>query len=369
MSTYTTLRRGSRGETVKKLQQSLLDKGYSVGSAGVDGSYGADTEAAVKQYQRAAGLSVDGVAGSQTLKSLSLASEPKSTPLLAKDALDAYLNREDFRFDLNGDALYQQYKNDYANQGKRAMADTVGQAAALTGGYGSSYAQSVGQQNYQAYLEKLGQIVPEVYQLAYDRYRQEGDELYRRYAVLAQQEEQAYQRQRDAVADAQWEREFAQSLAEYQQKYGEGSKDSDGLGYYSDYITALRDKQGEGMMLDENGQRLYYDNGQVSTGNIMTLQRILGIKADGLWTEDATAASGGMTADMAWAAYQRGSLPYRHTTTTDSPKVSQGNIRMLERILGTKEDGIWSAEDKKAAGGMTSRQAWAAYQKGSFQYR
>ena len=42
------------------------------------------------------------------------------------------------------------------------MKDTMGQAAALTGGYGSSYAESSAQQQYDAYLQQLGDIVPEL---------------------------------------------------------------------------------------------------------------------------------------------------------------------------------------------------------------
>ena len=54
-----------------------------------------------------------------------------------KDALYKINNREKFAYDLNGDALYQQYKDRYTQMGKQAMRDTMGQAAALTGGYGN----------------------------------------------------------------------------------------------------------------------------------------------------------------------------------------------------------------------------------------
>ena len=53
------------------------------------------------------------------------------------EAMNKINNREKFSYDLNGDALYQQYKDQYMNLGKMAMADTMGQAAALTGGYGT----------------------------------------------------------------------------------------------------------------------------------------------------------------------------------------------------------------------------------------
>ena len=66
---------------------------------------------------------------------------------------------------------------DFTSSYDGEMRDTVGQAAALTGGYGSSYAESVGQQQYGAYLQKLSERIPELYQAAWERYRDEGDAL------------------------------------------------------------------------------------------------------------------------------------------------------------------------------------------------
>ena len=117
------------------------------------------------------------------------------------DTINKIMNREQFSYDLNGDALYQQYKDKYTTQGKLAMMDTMGQASALTGGYGSSYSQAAGQQAYQGYMQQLNDVVPELYQMAYDRYNQEGQDLYNRYALLSQQEQADYGRYRDSVAD------------------------------------------------------------------------------------------------------------------------------------------------------------------------
>ena len=60
------LTQGSSGEDVRKLQQALIDAGYSVGASGADGIYGANTANAVRQYQQANGLSVDGIYGAKT---------------------------------------------------------------------------------------------------------------------------------------------------------------------------------------------------------------------------------------------------------------------------------------------------------------
>jgi Putative peptidoglycan binding domain len=66
------LRKGARGETVRKVQLRLLDFGYSIGASGADGIYGNGTENAVRQFQAKNGLPVDGIVGSRTLKVLGL---------------------------------------------------------------------------------------------------------------------------------------------------------------------------------------------------------------------------------------------------------------------------------------------------------
>lgn len=85
--------------------------------------------------------------------------------------------RPDFSYNFNEDALYQQYKDQYMKQGKMAMMDTMGQASAMTGGYGNSYAQMVGQQAYNAQLENLNDVIPELYGMALDKYQMEGQDL------------------------------------------------------------------------------------------------------------------------------------------------------------------------------------------------
>lgn len=118
-----------------------------------------------------------------------------------RDTASKIINREKFTYDLNGDALYKQYKDRYIQQGKQAMMDTMGQAATLTGGYGNSYAQTVGQQTYQGYLQGLNDQVPALYQLALDKYNSEGDQLRGNMSLLMQQDDIDYGRYRDDIAD------------------------------------------------------------------------------------------------------------------------------------------------------------------------
>lgn len=71
-----TLKKGSKGEAVKELQEKLLARGYKLQKYGADGDYGSETVAAVKAFQKDWGLKVDGIAGPETLKMLD-STQPK----------------------------------------------------------------------------------------------------------------------------------------------------------------------------------------------------------------------------------------------------------------------------------------------------
>ena len=110
------------------------------------------------------------------------------------DLLTKLDSRPSFQYDADADALYQYYKDRYVQNGQRAMEDTMGQAAALTGGYGSSYAQSVGQQTYNEYMQGLNDVIPELYQLALSKYNQDTASLQDQYAMYANLNAQDYSR-------------------------------------------------------------------------------------------------------------------------------------------------------------------------------
>ena len=134
---------------------------------------------------------------------------------------DQIMNRDKFSYDINGDMLYQQYKDQYQLAGRNAMMDTMGQAAAMTGGYGSSYANSVGQQAYQGYMQQLNSMVPELYSAAYSKYAQEGEDMRNAYSMAQAADQQDYSRWQDSYNTWANERSFAQSAYDtaYNQDY------------------------------------------------------------------------------------------------------------------------------------------------------
>lgn len=139
-------------------------------------------------------------------------------------------NREDFKYDYSTDPIYGQYKEAYIQQGRQTMRDTMGQTAALTGGYGNSYGSVAGQQTYDAYLSRLNDVIPELEAQAYNRYQNEGDILRQQYALAMEQRNAEYGQFRDALGDFQYEQALGTEeaynraalgdWAKYQELYG-----------------------------------------------------------------------------------------------------------------------------------------------------
>ena len=151
-----------------------------------------------------------------------------------KGLYDQIANRKDFTYDVNADAMYQQLKDQYVQGGRMAMMDTIGQAQAMTGGYGNSYAQGVGQQAYQGYLQGLNDQVPNLYQMALNRYIQQGDQLTDQYSMLTAQEAQDYSR---------WKDQQTLALQQAQAMIAQGVRPSDEMlrqaGLSKEYLDAM----------------------------------------------------------------------------------------------------------------------------------
>ena len=240
---------GSSGEDVKELQKALNNAGYTLD---VDGKFGKKTQTAVKSYQKSKGLAVDGIVGNNTWASLSggatsnivnknqaismgnaaQAKQPveKNRPVYQKsesvlstekslsdweqnkpeaynskysqeieNILNSILNREKFSYNINADPLYNQYREQYVNNGKKAMLDTIANATALTGGYANSYAVSAGNQAYNNHLNNLNEIALDLYDRAYSVYQDEGKINLEKLGVLNDLDKSDYSKYNDAL--------------------------------------------------------------------------------------------------------------------------------------------------------------------------
>ena len=156
-----------------------------------------------------------------------------------KQALDKINNREKFSYDMNADMLYQQYKDRYMNQGRMAMMDTMGQAAQLTGGYGNSYAATAGNQAYQQYLTQLNDVVPQLYQMAYQQYQDEGQGLKDNLNIYQNLYNTEYGEYRDRVGD--WQNEVNRLADRYYNEYNlDYNQFADNRKYYNDVYQTER---------------------------------------------------------------------------------------------------------------------------------
>lgn len=111
-----------------------------------------------------------------------------------RDMMDKIMNRDKFSYDVDKDPLFQQALASAMNSGKQAMQDTIGQTSALTGGYGSTYATSAGNQAYNAFIEDAYDNLPQYYQMAMEAYQMEGDEMYRQFGMLSDADDKEYNR-------------------------------------------------------------------------------------------------------------------------------------------------------------------------------
>lgn len=259
-----TLRYGSSGSDVKKLQEELNKNGYNLS---VDGQFGSKTQSAVQSYQKSKGLTVDGIVGTKTWGALNGGSSKKTTTTQNKQntqsanlqstatttqatrptykqgamvseaqkvlddwesnkkptdytspyadkinqQLDAILKGEKFNYDFNVDPIYRQMQDNFVKQGDLAMQNASAQAAALSGGYGSSYGTTAATQAYFQNMDELNDSALKLREQAYQAWIAQEEKKRQDLALLQQQEADAYGKHRDEVSDYNAERDYLYS--------------------------------------------------------------------------------------------------------------------------------------------------------------
>ena len=180
-------------------------------------------------------------------------------------------NRDKFEYDVDQDMLFQQYLTSSMASGKTAMQDTIGQASALTGGYGSTYATSAGNQQYNAYIQDAYNNLPEYYNLALEAYQMEGEEMYNQLGMLNQADATEYERLYNS-----WNANFSNAQNMYQNEYSAwqdtinnafnvaGMQNSDywnnkEMGYKYDALKQDQDQFDKNYDLNQQEMTLKYD--------------------------------------------------------------------------------------------------------------
>lgn len=293
--------------------------------------------------------------------------------------LDAILNREDFSWSKETDPQWSSYKKSYLREGDRATANALAQASAASGGRASTAAITAATQAGDYYATQLNDIIPTLYQQAYDRYLNEYSMMLQDLGAVNTQEQLDYAKYLDQLTQYNTDRNFAYDTylgdfnilqgqlsslqgqddvdygrfmdrinlgiqrdeTEYQRGQQEqalaqaqvdailsaGGTPSAELigasGYTNEYVQALEDayrkaeaertsaSSGSGSggsgRVTSGGGSTGYNNGGLTTSQIIQMQEALGVTADGKWGPATQAAAGGLSADEAWAIMSGGS--------------------------------------------------------------
>lgn len=162
------------------------------------------------------------------------------------ELMNGILNRESFSYDPNNDPLYSSYKKTYTREGQRAAADTMGQYAAMTGGMPSTAAIAASQQAGNYYAAQLADKIPELQQLAYRMYVDEGNTQRSNLDMLMGLEQTDYQKYLNILNQYNTDRNFAYGVYsddrnfDYQQYLNELNQyNADRNFAYNQYLTDL----------------------------------------------------------------------------------------------------------------------------------
>lgn len=166
-----------------------------------------------------------------------------------QELLDAALKRDPFSWSKETDPQYSSYKKTYLREGERATADALAKASAASGGRPSSYAVNAATQAGDYYATKLSDVIPTLYQQAYERYLKDYQMKLSDLNAVNQQEQLDYAKYLDRLNQFNTDRNFDYNnyLGEYGrlQDYLGGLQGQDNTEYnrYLGVLDEIREKQ------------------------------------------------------------------------------------------------------------------------------
>ena len=117
-------------------------------------------------------------------------------------------SKKNFTYSIEDDPVYAVYAKIYKDLGEDAYDRALAKNAMRTGGVASTSAQSLAIQAQNKYNSYLASKIPELYSMAYDRYMDDYDRLYKELETLDSLDQQEYKRYRDMVSDWEKDREY-----------------------------------------------------------------------------------------------------------------------------------------------------------------
>lgn len=122
---------------------------------------------------------------------------------LIDETLSKIMNRSAFSYDADSDMAYQGFIQRAERMGDKALADNLGQFASMTGGRLNSWAGTIATQSKNEFLGQALEALPMFEDRAYQRYRDEGNDLYNLLGTLNDLDTTGYNRWRDTITDQQ----------------------------------------------------------------------------------------------------------------------------------------------------------------------
>ena len=260
--------------------------------------------------------------------------------------LQQITNPKDFKYSFNGDELFKSYADEYTQRGKQASLDAMGQAAALTGGYGNSYAQNAGNQAHQQWLLGLYDKGMDLYDRAYQRYQDDQNGQLNQYNVLANADDTDYGRYRDTVGDWQNERNYYTDLYNT-----ENDRDWNRYNTMLDYWTGLAQVENADYRNDQERQeaiRQYekdfaekqreFDAGMAQDDKQLAYNYVMSILANGQMPSEELLLMAGLSPDDAEKLIQKltkggsGGGGYPKTTTPQVTGLTPEEVRQYQDI-------------------------------------
>jgi len=305
-----------------------------------------------------------------------------------QELLDAILDRPEFSWSKETDPQWAPYKKEYLREGDRATQNALAQASAASGGRPSSFAMTAAGQAGDYYATKLSDIIPTLYQQAYDRYLNEYQMKLSDLGAVNSQEQLDYARYLDQLGQFNTDRNFA-----YNKYLGEFSQLQDTLSALQgqdsvDYARLLDQLS----LMDQREQRDYerawnedergYQRGL--TAEQMAYQKeqeqqalaraqIDAMLAAGGSPSDALLGGSGYTSEYVQALEDAWKRQEAEKKAAASPGGGSGGsgggynngsrtpqeIMRMQTALGVEADGKWGPATQKAAGGLSADEAWA----------
>lgn len=182
------------------------------------------------------------------------------------EVLGQILNEDPFSYtgkDMMGDDMYKMYSDMYQRNARLAMENAMGDAQAMTGGYGSTYSQAAGQQAYDGTMANMNQIAMDLADRAYQRYQDTRTNRYNQIGTLTGLDDRDYGHYRDEIGDwkdmlnyyaGRYDSEYAKDYGQYRDQvadaqnvrdYWMGAYDAERDNDFSEYSSDLQQDQWE----------------------------------------------------------------------------------------------------------------------------